>query len=1004
VTPRPQRLRFAARATRRLRVALVACLVAAFVVAFMAPDARAENDPALRWYTIQTPHFRITYHSGLDQVAQHVANVSEGIYGTMSTSVGWVPGEVTEIALADFNESANGSAGALPYNAIRLLVTAPEDMSPLGDVDDWYLELVTHEYTHILHTDHIRGLPAIVNAVLGKTLAPNQVQPRWILEGLGVYEESARTSAGRIRNSQWDMWMRADVLGDNIASIDQLANVVRRWPQGNLYYLYGSYFTNWIAQTYGEEALRLMADDYGKQLIPWGFNRSIRRATGSTFIDLYPRWIESMKKHYGEQAAAVRAKGIREGARITHNGQIARYPRWIPKNAWPEYAGGLLYLRDDAHLRPGLWALPVKRDATGAVVDTKKSEDAAEIVARTTGDAVSSFTPDGGVVFGAQEYHKNVYLFGDLERLEPGKKSAFGLPDGGRIRLTEGLRAADPAVAPDGRRVAFIVNTYGTRSLQIADLGDTGIENRRELVPASFMEQAFTPRWSPDGTHVAYSVWKRGGYRDIRYVDVRDGTFRDLTNDRAVDGAPTFSADGRLLYFHSDRTGISNIYAFELETGRLRQVTNSLIGAYMAEPSPDGKTLAYVGYTTAGFDLFAMTIDESTWTDAAPYVDERPVPAFVPQKHWDVAAYSPWHTLIPRRYGVAITEGAFGRVVAMTASQSDVLGLHTVTAQSVTELQKPELQGSLAYTYGRLPFDVGVSVFRSITPRGGYQLGNNFAPTVVQETAGFASSIAYSRPVATGASSYVLTHSIARVGAELPVPIERLDPYETPSFPPRGLTSSLHLGYAFTNAERYLWSVGPERGYSLSLSFDLTDPRLGSDFSGFVTNGDLSMYYLMPWLEHHSLALHAGAGTSGGVFPGRGAFFVGSFVDLPVVDTVRNVLIQGGVTLRGYPSVIVAGRSYALGNAEYRFPIANIDHGPSTLPIFLNRITGAVFLDYGSAFDLLSRANFKTGTGAELWFDSTLGYIASFTFRLGYARGLASGGIDKIYFVAAVPY
>ena len=999
-----QRNSFAARAIRRLFGALFTLVALTCTLAITAPSARAASDPSLVWSTIQTPHFRITYHSGIEQVAQHVANVAESIYLTMSASVGWVPGEITEIVLTDTDESANGSAGALPYNAIRLLVTAPEDMSPLGDVDDWYLELVTHEYTHILHTDHITGLPAIVNAVLGKTLAPNQVQPRWILEGLGVYEESARTSAGRIRNSQWDMWMRADVLGDNVASIDQLANIVRRWPQGNLYYLYGSYFTDWIAKTYGEDALRKMADDYGKQLIPWGFNRSIRRATGSTFVDMYPRWIDSMKKEYGAQAADVRAKGIREGTRITHHGQIARYPRWIPKNAWPEYAGSLLYYRDDEHLRPGLWALPVKRDASGAVVDTKKSESNAEIVARTSGESIGSFTPDGGVVFGTREYYKDVYVFGDLERLAPGKKSAFGLPDGGRSRVTEGMRAADPAVSPDGRRIAFVVNRYGTRSLKIADLTDDGLENTRELVPAFFMEQAFTPRWSPDGTHIAYSVWKRGGYRDIRYVDVRDGTYRDLTNDRAVDGSPSFSADGRLLYFHSDRTGISNIYALELDTGRLRQVTNVLTGAYMPEPSPDGKTLAYVGYTTAGFDLFAMPIDASTWTEAAPYVDDRPKPAVVPQREWDVKPYNPWLTLIPRRYAVAITQGAYGTAVTMTAAQSDVVGLNAVSLSTVTELEKPELQGSFAYTYGRLPFEVGVSLFRTITPRGGYQLGNNFSPTVNQETVGFASSIAYSRPTSWGSSSYVITHSVSRVGADIPVTISKLDPYETPSYPPRGLASSLHLGYSFTTAERYLWSVGPERGFTLGLSFDLTDPRLGSDFQGFVTNGDLTLYYLMPWLEHHSLAIHAGAGTSGGVFPGRGAFFVGGFVDLPIVDTVRNVLIQGGITLRGYPSVIVAGRSYALGNLEYRFPIANIDHGPSTLPFFLNRITGNVFLDYGSAFDLLDTAQFKTGTGAELWFDSTLGYIASFTFRLGYARGLSSGGIDKVYFVAAVPF
>ncbi len=988
---------------RRLLAALLTLVSVAFVLGAAPSPAHAAGDPALAWYTIHTKHFRITYHSGLEQVAQHVASTAEGIYDQMSVSVGWTPSEVTEIALTDVSESANGSAGALPYNAIRLLVTAPEDMSPLGDVDDWYLELVTHEYTHILHTDHIHGLPAIVNAVLGKTLAPNQVQPRWILEGLGVYEESARTSAGRLRNSQWDMFMRADVLEDNIASLDQLSNIVRRWPQGNLYYLYGSYFTEWIAQKYGEEALRKMADDYGKQIVPWGFNRSIRRATGSTFVDMYPEWLASMKERYALQASAVRAKGIREGTRLTHHGQIARYPRWIPKNAWPEYAGGLLYFRDDQHVRPGLWALPVKRDAKGAVVHVKESEADAEHIARMNGEAVASFTPEGGVVFGSFEFYKNVYLLGDLERLGPGKRSSFGTPDGGRTRVTRGMRAADPAVSPDGRRIVFNSNRAGTRSLHIADLRDEGIEHDRELVPSNFMEQAFTPRWSPDGTHVAYSVWKRGGYRDIRYVDVRDGTWRDLTNDRAVDGAPSFSADGRLLYFHSDRTGIMNLYAWELATDRVRQITNVMTGAYMPEPSPDGKTLAYIGYTSAGFDLFAMAIDESTWTDAPEYLDTRPQPQEVPQQHWDVKPYNPWLTLLPRRYGVQITEGSFGRVVIITAAQVDVTGIHSASFTTVTELEKPELQGSAAYVYGRLPVDMGVSIFRSITPRGGYAIGS-YQPTVVQETTGFSSSLVYNQPRAADSRSYVITHSIARTGADYPTPISKLDPYETPSIPARGFVSSLHLGYSYTNAERYLYGVGAERGYSLGLAFDLTDPHLGSDFAGFVSNGDLSMYYLMPWLQHHSVAVHLGAGTSGGVFPGRGAFYVGSFVDLPLVDTVRNVLIQGGVTLRGYPPVIVAGRSYALSNFEYRFPIVNIDHGPSTLPIFLNRITGNVFLDYGSAFDLLETAEFKTGTGAELWFDSTLGYIAAFTFRLGYARGLSSGGIDKVYFVAAVPY
>jgi hypothetical protein len=119
---------------------------------------------------------------------------------------------------------------------------------------------------------------------------------------------------------------------------------------------------------------------------------------------------------------------------------------------------------------------------------------------------------------------------------------------------------------------------------------------------------------------------------------------------------------------------------------------------------------------------------------------------------------------------------------------------------------------------------------------------------------------------------------------------------------------------------------------------------------------------------------------------------------------VQNSLIQGGIQLRGYPVVAEAGNYYTLANAEYRFPIVNVDRGPSTLPIFLNRISGAAFVDCGAAFDDPKSAQFKTGVGGELWFDLTLGYILGFTFRAGYAKGVSTGGIDKTYFVAAVPF
>jgi hypothetical protein len=981
---------------------LLLLLLSVAPLLLLAP-ARAANDPTLLWRSIETEHFRVTFNSGEYEVAEHVALLAEDIQHRLAPIVGWVPSGRTEIVLVDQTDSANGSATARPYNAIHLNVTAPDDLSPLGDVDDWYQELVTHEFTHVLHTDHIRGIPALVNVLVGKTLVPNQLEPRWMLEGLAVYEETSRTSGGRLRSSMWNMWMRADVLEANVAYLDEFSNNIRRWPQGNIWYLYGSFFMQWIAQTYGDQAIRTMIDEQSFQIIPYDINRMIRRATGKTFEQLYPEWVLSMQKQYGAQADAIRARGLREGRRLTFGGQTASHPRFIPKSAWPDHEGDLLYYRDDAHTRTGLYAVPLAKDERG---DVHAREDDRELLVRTSGDASASFLPDGSLVYNQGDYTKTIFAFNELALLPPGKRAKSGM-EGYRKRLTFGFRATEPDVSPDGLHVVFTTNHRGTTYLQIADItGDGSIANVRALVKSEQWEQAFTPRFSPDGVHVAYSVWRKGGYRDIRVVDVRDGSYTAITNDRAIDGGPCFSPDGKRLFFHSDRTGVMNIYAFDLATGATKQVTNVVNGAYQPAISPDGKTLLYTGYTHAGFDIYGMALDESEWPDAEPYVDNRPpAPPEPTRRDFQVVPYNPLHTLAPRSFSVQIQPADFGTAFTVSASGSDIAGHHAVDASLVVESEKPELQGSLGYSYGALPFDVSTSVYRSIGPRGGFQIGNGYKPIWIQETVGADIGVDYSMPRPFDRQSFSIRYSFARSAGELPFPADKLDPYETPGIPQRGFIGFMHLGWAYSNAEAYGWSVSNERGFELGANFDLTDPALASDFAGYSASANFQWYYLMPWFRHHALALHTGAGTSGGNFPGHaGAFYVGGYVDLPVIDTIRNTLIQGGIVLRGYPIVVEAGRYYALFNGEYRFPIVNIDHGTSTVPLFLNRINGNLFVDYGSAFDDAQTAKFKTGVGGELWFDVALGYVVGFTFKLGYARGLASQGIDKAYFVAAIAF
>lgn len=964
--------------------------------------ARAAGDPNLKWETFESANFRVTFHSGEREAAQRVIDVAEHALTTLQGELGWTPSEKTEVILTDFTDSANGSATAIPFNTIRLYLTAPDDLSPLSDVDDWLNGLTVHEYTHILHLDNIRGIPALVNRVIGKRWAPNQVQPRWILEGLATMEESKHTSGGRMRSGIWNMYLRSDFLENRVATLDQMSHYVRRFPQGNLWYLYGSFFLRWIFNTYGEHAIRAMIHDYAGQIVPWGINRSIRRATGKTYEELYDAWVQDARTEFQREAEAVREKGLRVGNRVTRIGQSAAYPRWIPPGSWSGMQGGLAYFRDDGHTRAGIYAMPPHPRVDGRM---RFEERERELMLRTSGQANFEFAPDSSVVLSMPDVHRNIFVFGDLQRYAAQVTDPSG-QNGSRVRLTDGYRAADPAISPDGRRVVFVSNQRGTRYLQIADIDPAGerLRNVRSLVQSQRYEQAYTPRFSPDGKTVAYSVWTQGGYRDLRLVDVATGQYQNLAHDRAVDGGPSFSRDGRYLYFHSDRTGIFNIYALDRQTGQLYQVSNVLGGAFFPEPSPDGRQIAYIGYGSRGYDLYVLDVDPRFFVPAEPYVDTRASAPFIPPSHVVTRKdYNPLITLRPRNFGFGTGPGNYGQAFDVSVAGGDLAGFHSFNANLRVETGNPALQGSFGYNYGRLPFDVGFNLFRSLNPRGGFVV-NGRERIAEEETLGGSASATFYRSRAFVSQSVSASYSLARRGAELPDTQRDFNPYDTPSKFYRGTVGVLGINYSFSNAEGRTWSIGPEKGMSLSVSLNLSDPVLASQYRGLTTQANLTAYYPMPWGHHHVLALHGGGGLGVGDYPGKGAFYVGGFVDVPFLDTIQKQIIQGGFVLRGYAPAVVAGSQYVLGNAEYRFPILNLDRGLSTLPIFLNRISGNLFFDYGSAFDDIRFSKFKSGTGAEAWFDLILGYGLSFSMRLGYARGLASEGTDQIYFLASAPY
>jgi Tol biopolymer transport system component len=140
-------------------------------------------------------------------------------------------------------------------------------------------------------------------------------------------------------------------------------------------------------------------------------------------------------------------------------------------------------------------------------------------------------------------------------------------------------------LSPDGASIIFASNRLARQSLWLARADGS---DARELVSA-----AKAPRWSPDGRSIAFEC-RDGGQSNICLSDLNgfpSGTTRKLTQDAGDNTSPSWSRDGRFVYYRSARSGSPQIWRVPREGGISTRITQN--GGFFAIESADGKDLYY---------------------------------------------------------------------------------------------------------------------------------------------------------------------------------------------------------------------------------------------------------------------------------------------------------------------------------------------------------------------------------------------------------------------------
>ena len=195
-------------------------------------------------------------------------------------------------------------------------------------------------------------------------------------------------------------------------------------------------------------------------------------------------------------------------------------------------------------------------------------------------------------------------------------------PDGSDVvDLTDGSTGYDPAVSPDGTKIAFVSSRDSVYpDIYVMDADGTDVV-RLTTDPASDRE----PTWSPDGQKIAFTS-TRSGSSQI-FVMNADGTgVYQLTTEVGSFSGAAWSPDGNHIAYTQSLDN-EDIYVMELVSGTVTQLTDNPSQDYNPAWSRDGTKIAFSSDRMAAeqFNLFVMNADGSNVQslDYGPSLDEN---------------------------------------------------------------------------------------------------------------------------------------------------------------------------------------------------------------------------------------------------------------------------------------------------------------------------------------------------------------------------------------------
>lgn len=943
------------------------------------------------WSYIQTSHFDIYFSEDGEYLATFTAAAAESAYTMISRNFRYQINNRIPLMVYnshnDFQQTnviseylEEGIGGVTELFKNRMVI-------PFEGNYKMFRHVIHHELVHAVLNDMFYG--GSIQSIISNNIRLQL--PMWFNEGLAEYESLKWDT-----NS--DMFLRDATIHTYLPPIDYLSG----------YYAYRGGQSVWyyIANKYGDQKIsEILNRIKGMRSVDQGFKSTL----GLSVSELNERWQKEQKVLYWPDIAK-REDPSDFATRLTNHTKESNFYNTSPSISPQGDKIAFISDRDDYF---DVYVISTIDNKITKVVGGQRTKDFEELHLLTPGItwspdgkklalAVKSGEDDAifitDVASGEQE--KLEFRLDGIFSVDwsaKGDKLAFvgdnaqqsdiylyDLTTKNLTNLTDDLFSdSDPCWAPDGRTIYFV-------------------SDRREYIG----RRGVSPKFRMAKYDYSQS--------DIYSINTETMEIKRITDYPGSDeSSPVVSPDGTRLLYVSDRNGIGNIYERNMVTGADRPVTNSLTGVFQLSLSADGNKLSFAALNEAGFDIFVMKtpfekklavseLEPTEWvkrkmrlaqkTDLPGAKDSANVasnetpkdtagvygenvridfrnfvfsdeaakeklPSSEPsalRKQFDVSDnvdeegnykvnkyrlnFSP--DII---YGNAAYSTFYGVQGTTMMAFSDMLGDHQIFFLTNLLLDLKNSDYVLAYYYLPLKIDYGIQGFHS-------------ARFLFLDDAYDGVSLYRFRTWGIGGSASYPLDKFNRVDFSLSwlnLSRENLD--FTTEAPQRRTLLMPALSYVHDTS---LWGItAPNNGTRYNFGVMFSPP-----ISSKATSLEFQTYtldyrtYAKFWRDY-SFVLRWAGGLSKGRNPQR--FFIGGtdgwinreFENggIPIKDVEDYAFLSPALPMRGYNYNVRNGTKYALMNYELRYPLIRylVTGG---LPIALANITGATFLDIGSAW------------------------------------------------------